>query len=78
MREKDSIDSYYLSTCENCKSEFSQKSINYILDDLEKDIIRMKEHTNYNNILLEISQYIYNKMIEKYSDSLKKLEKNTR
>ena len=44
MREKDSIDSYYLSTCENCKSEFSQKSINYILDDLEKDIIRMKEH----------------------------------
>ena len=25
MREKDSIDSYYLSTCENCKSEFSQK-----------------------------------------------------
>ena len=32
MREKDSIDSYYLSTCENCKSEFSQKSINYILD----------------------------------------------
>ena len=58
MREKDSIDSYYLSTCENCKSEFSQKSINYILDNLEKDIIRMKEHTNYNNILLEISQYI--------------------
>ena len=75
MREKDSIDSYYLSTCENCKSEFSQKSINYILDDLEKDIIRMKEHTNYNNILLEISPYIYNEMIEKYSDSLKKLEK---
>ena len=34
MREKDSIDSYYLSTCENCKSEISQKSINYILDDL--------------------------------------------
>nr|WP_295733559.1 Rne/Rng family ribonuclease [uncultured Intestinibacter sp.] len=75
MREKDSIDSYYLSTCENCKSEFSQKSINYILDDLEKDIIRMKEHTNYNNILLEISPYINNEMIEKYSDSLKKLEK---
>ena len=75
MREKDSIDSYYLSTCENCKSEFSQKSINYILDDLEKDIIRMKEHTNYNNILLGISPYIYNEMIEKYSDSLKKLEK---
>ena len=75
MREKDSIDSYYLSTCENCKSEFSQKSINYILDDLEKDIIRMKEHTNYNNILLEISPYIYNEMVEKYSDSLKKLEK---
>ena len=62
MREKDSIDSYYLSTCENCKSEFSQKSINYILDDLEKDIIRMKEHTNYNNILLEISPYIYNEI----------------
>ena len=59
MREKDSIDSYYLSTCENCKSEFSQKSINYILDDLEKDIIRMKEHTNYNNILLEITDILY-------------------
>ena len=73
-REKDSIDSYYLRACETCKSDFSQKSINYILDDLEKEIMRVKEHTNYNNILMELKPYIYNEMLDKYKDCIKKLK----
>lgn len=73
-REKDSIDSYYLRTCEACRSDFSQKSINYILDDLEKEIMRVKEHTNYKNILLEMTPYIYYKIYDNYMDSIKKIQ----
>ena len=73
-REKDSIDSYYLRACETCKSDFSQKSINYILDDLEKEIMRVKEHTNYNNIFMELKPYIYNEILDKYKDCIKKLK----
>lgn len=73
-REKDSIDSYYLRRCECCKNDFGQKSINSILDDLEKEIIRMKEHTAYRNILMEVTPYIYNEMLDKYNDVLKKIE----
>lgn len=73
-REKDSIDSYYLRACETCKSDFSQKSINYILDDLEKEIMRVKEHTNYNSILMELKPYIYNEILDKYKDCIKKLK----
>ena len=73
-REKDSIDSYYLRSCEACGSDFGQKSINYILDDLEKEVMRIKEHTDYNNILMELKPFIYNEMLDKYSNALKKIE----
>ena len=49
-----------------------------LLSKNEKDnvwICSYKSCRIFNNILLEISPYIYNEMIEKYSDSLKKLEK---
>ncbi len=74
-REKDSIDSYYLKACDNCGSDFSQKSINYMLDDLEKEIMRIKEHTDYNNILMELTPHIYNNVVDEYSNVLKQLEK---
>lgn len=72
-REKDSIDSYYLSSCERCKSEYSVKSINYVLDDLEKEIMRIKEHTAYKSITLEIISYTYEKIC-KYQDFIQKIQ----
>ena len=72
-REKDSIDSYYLRACELCRGDFSRKSINYILDDLEKEIMRIKEHTDYKNILVEFTPYIYSEIKDKYIDVLDKI-----
>ena len=37
-REKDSIDNYYLSQCFVCKTGESIKSINRILDEIEKNL----------------------------------------
>lgn len=73
-REKDSIDSYYLRACERCRSDFSRKSINYILDDLEKEIMRIKEHTDYKNILVEFIPYIYDEIKNNYIAVLNKIE----
>lgn len=73
-REKDSIDSYYLRACERCRSDFSRKSINYILDDLEKEIMRIKEHTEYKDILVEFTPYIYGQIKNNYIEILNKIE----
>lgn len=73
-REKDSIDSYYLRACERCRSDFSRKSINYILDDLEKEIMIIKEHTDYKNILVEFIPYIYDEIKNNYIAVLNKIE----
>ena len=73
-REKDSIDSYYLRACERCRSDFSRKSINYILDDLEKEIMRIKEHTEYKDILVEFTPYIYGQIKNNYTEILNKIE----
>ncbi|MGM9535659.1 MAG: Rne/Rng family ribonuclease [Intestinibacter sp.] len=73
-REKDSIDSYYLRACERCRSDFSRKSINYILDDLEKEIMRIKEHTDYKDILVDLTPYIYGQIKSNYTEILNKIE----
>ncbi|MGM9531151.1 Rne/Rng family ribonuclease [Intestinibacter sp.] len=73
-REKDSINSYYLRACERCRSDFSRKSINYILDDLEKEIMRIKEHTDYKEILVEFTPYIYGEIRNNYIEVLNKIE----
>ncbi|HJG96691.1 MAG TPA: Rne/Rng family ribonuclease, partial [Romboutsia timonensis] len=48
-RERDSIDKYYLSDCETCEGNSKVKSINSVLDDIEKEIIRISTHTSYND-----------------------------
>ena len=72
-REKDYIESYYLRACERCRSDFSQKSINYILDDVEKEIMRIKEHTDYKNISIEFTPYVYNEIKNNYIEVLNKI-----
>lgn len=55
-RERDSIDKYYLSECETCEGNSKVKSINSVLDDIEKEIIRISTHTSYNDIIIELDE----------------------
>lgn len=55
-RERDSIDQYYLNECETCEGNGVEKSINSILDDIEKEIIRISTHTSYNDITIELDE----------------------
>lgn len=49
-REKESIDNYYLEDVE-CENSFD-----YFLDNLEKEVIRIKNHTSYNKITICINE----------------------
>lgn len=53
-RERETIDTYYLKECKDCEGKGLIKSINSILDDIEKEIIRISEHTSYKNISIEL------------------------
>ena len=54
-RERDSIDKYYLEECYTCEGKGSTKSINFILDDIEKEIIRISTHTSYKDVTIELN-----------------------
>ena len=65
-REKDSIDSYYLQDCYSCKSGESIKSVNRILDEIEKEVMRVKEHTSYNQLTLELNDKVVDDIKDNY------------
>ncbi|SHJ51946.1 Rne/Rng family ribonuclease [Tepidibacter formicigenes] len=68
-KSKDSIDNHFKSECIYCGGGGKIKSINSILDNIEKEVIRIKKHTNLKNILFRVSSYIYNKLNEnKFKD----------
>ena len=54
-RERDSIDNYYLTECSLCEGKSKIESINYILDNIEKEIIRINIHTSYRDIIIELN-----------------------
>lgn len=54
-RERESIDKYYLEECYTCEGKGSIKSINFILDDIEKQIIRISTHTSYKDVTIELN-----------------------
>ena len=54
-RERESIDKYYLEECYTCEGKGSTKSINFILDDIEKEIIRISTHTSYKDVTIELN-----------------------
>ena len=74
-REKNSIDEYYLCDCNLCKGNSYIKSINYIMDDLEKEISRIKSHTCYNKIALELNPLVINKIKVNYIGLINKISK---
>ncbi len=74
-REKKSISEYYLDECTVCNSESSIKSINYIMDDLEKEISRIKLHTCYNDIIVELNPSVIKKIKVNYMGLINKISK---
>nr|WP_312984231.1 Rne/Rng family ribonuclease [Clostridioides sp.] len=65
-REKSSIDSYYLMDCTVCKSGNSQKSIKYIIDNIEREIRRTKKHTVYRDVSIELNDVVFNLVNNQY------------
>ena len=76
-RERDSIDNYYLTECSLCEGKSKIEAINYILDNIEKEIIRINTHTCYRDIIIELNiknleiiknsfMDIINKIMKKY------------
>lgn len=74
-REKKSISEYYLDECTMCNSESSIKSINHIMDDLEKEISRIKLHTCYNDITVELNPSVIKKIKVNYMGLINKISK---
>lgn len=74
-REKDSIDNYYLSQCFVCKTGESIKSINRILDEIEKEVMRIKEHTSYRQVKIELNPYISDEIDKNYKDKIDNISK---
>lgn len=74
-RDKDSIDKYYLSECQSCNGRSNTKSISSILDDIEKEIMRVSEHTGYKNIAIEIGMETYEIIKNNFMDIIIKISK---
>lgn len=74
-RERNSINEYYLDECSICNGNSSTKSINYIMDDLEKEISRIKYHTCYNDITVELNPSVIDKIKVNYMGLINKISK---
>lgn len=72
-RERNSISEFYLSNCKTCNGTSTVKSINYLLDDMEKEISRIKNHTCYNHIVLEVNPSQINLLKANYMDTIQKI-----
>ena len=73
-REKNSISEYYLEECNVCEGNSFIKSINYIMDDLEKEISRIKSHTCYNQITVEFNPMVLSKIKANKMDLINKIK----
>lgn len=67
-REKDSLAAYYLDECIKCSSYGYLKSINSIVDDIEKEVIRISTHTSYKDINIELNDEVYEKVKKDFKD----------
>lgn len=72
-REKDSLAKYYLEECNECNNTGFIKSINSVIDNMEKEVIRIKEHTSYKNITIKTSTYIYKEIKKNFVDIIQKI-----
>ncbi len=75
-REKDSIDKYYLDECSECEGKAYRKSVNYLIDTIEKEMIRINQHTSYNKITIVLNSNLYNVVNKNFMDIIKKISEN--
>ncbi len=59
-KSRDAIDRYFKRDCIVCKGEGKIKSKNSILDEIEKEVARLKMHTSCEGIVFKVSSPIYN------------------
>ena len=74
-RERNSIDLYYVENCRECNENKYTKSIKYIIDDIEKEIIRIYKHTSYKNITILLNKNTYLEINEKFKDMIDNISK---
>lgn len=74
-REKDSIDKYYLDECIQCEGKAYTKSVNYLIDTIEKEVIRINQHTSYNKIIIQLNNNLYNAINKNFIDIIEKISK---
>ncbi|MCC0659830.1 Rne/Rng family ribonuclease [Clostridioides sp. ZZV14-6154] len=72
-REKESVDKYYLMACPCCDGMKTIKSIHHIVDNVEKEIMRISEHTVYKNIIIEFNDFVFKQIKEDYMDIIDKI-----
>ncbi|MCC0640562.1 MULTISPECIES: Rne/Rng family ribonuclease [unclassified Clostridioides] len=72
-REKESIDKYYLMACPCCDGTKTIKSIHHIVDSVEKEIMRISEHTVYKNVIIEFNDFVFKQIKEDYMDIIDKI-----
>ncbi|WP_297132359.1 Rne/Rng family ribonuclease [Terrisporobacter sp.] len=72
-REKSSISDYYLEDCIFCDSTLSSKSINFLIDDIEKEVMKIKYHTSYSDLELELNPIALKKVKSNYMDIINKI-----
>ncbi|RDY29645.1 Rne/Rng family ribonuclease [Romboutsia weinsteinii] len=74
-REKDSIDKYYLNECSYCDGNAHTKSANYMIDKIEKEIIRVSQHTSYKKIKIQLNSRILQVIKTDFMEIIKKIGK---
>ena len=74
-RDKDSVDNYFLGQCPTCNERTYLKSINVIIDDIEKEIMRISEHTSYKSVNIELNYKVYNEINKNWKNILETISK---
>ena len=57
-------------SCPCCDGEQTIKSVHYILDSIEKEIMRISEHTYYKKVTLELNKEVYKEINQKWKNIL--------
>ena len=70
-REKDSIDKYYMNDCNVCYGNGGIISVNHMIDNIEKEVMRISEHTAYKSVIIELNPDIFKNFDEKYINIIK-------
>ena len=73
-KQKESIEVLLKQTCHSCKGEGLIKSYFSTLNEIEKEVIRIKNHTNSQNISIRVSENFFNYESENNFAYIRKIE----